>query len=398
MRYLYIFLLILILASCNRTKKLEPNTYRVALKIQDNKELPFIIKFNTPNQAEIYNAEEVIEVDEIKYRNDSIYLQTPVFEGYIAAKITDNGFSGQFIKESLDRYVPVEAIVNSERFLSGGRITENLGGIWEITFSPNGPENTYPAKGIFKQNGNKITGTFRTNTGDYRYLEGVINKSQFQLSTFDGAHAFLFSGTIKDDKLEGVFYSGNHWKEAFIGIRNANYELADSNKLTYLKEGYTNFDFSFPDANGKMISIKDEQFQNKVTIVQIMGSWCPNCLDESKYYTEYARKNPEIKFVSLAFEISKTKELAFQRIERLRKRIGIPYPILLAQYGSDSKLLANQKLPMLNHVLSYPTTLFIDKKGKVRKIHTGFNGPATGHKYIEFKREFESFVALLQKE
>ena len=50
---------------------------------------------------------------------------------------------------------------------------------------------------------------------------------------------------------------------------------------------------------------------------------------------------------------------------------------------------------MLNHVLSYPTTIFIDKKGVVRKIHTGFNGPATGEKYTEFKTEFEGFVGEL---
>jgi len=42
--------------------------------------------------------------------------------------------------------------------------------------------------------------------------------------------------------------------------------------------------------------------------------------------------------------------------------------------------------------------LIIDKKGKVRKIHTGFNGPATGDKYTEFKQEFEGFVSELLSE
>ena len=47
---------------------------------------------------------------------------------------------------------------------------------------------------------------------------------------------------------------------------------------------------------------------------------------------------------------------------------------------------------------SYPTSIFIDKKGNVRKIHTGFNGPATGDKYSEFIVEFESFVVELLSE
>ena len=79
-------------------------------------------------------------------------------------------------------------------------------------------------------------------------------------------------------------------------------------------------------------------------------------------------------------------------ITRLKDGVGINYPVLLAQYGSSDKKEAQEKLPMLNHILSYPTTIFIDKTGKVRKIHTGFNGPATGEKYLEFKKEFAKFV------
>jgi len=76
----------------------------------------------------------------------------------------------------------------------------------------------------------------------------------------------------------------------------------------------------------------------------------------------------------------------------------VPYPILLAQYGTSNKKEANKKLPMLNRILSYPTTVFIDKKRNVRKIHTGFNGPATGEKYEVFKEDFEFFIAELLKE
>ena len=131
-----------------------------------------------------------------------------------------------------------------------------------------------------------------------------------------------------------------------------------------------------------------------------MGTWCPNCLDESKYYADFYNKNKDKDFeiVALAFEYAKTEEIAFSRIDRLKSKIGIDYPILLAQYGTSDKVKAQEKLPMLNHVLSYPTSIFIDKTGKVRKIHTGFNGPATGDKYTEFKTEFESFVAELLSE
>ena len=149
-----------------------------------------------------------------------------------------------------------------------------------------------------------------------------------------------------------------------------------------------------------MISLEDERFKNKVVLVQIMGSWCPNCLDESKYYSEFYKENKDkgLEIVALAFEYAKTKEKAFNSIARMQDRVGIEYSILLAQYGTSNKAQAQEKLPMLNHVLSYPTTIFVDKKGLVRKIHTGFNGPATGDKYMSFQKEFEDFVNHLLKE
>jgi peroxiredoxin len=227
-----------------------------------------------------------------------------------------------------------------------------------------------------------------------------MDGNTMRLSTFDGAHAFLFTAKVTDSTMEGTFYSGNHWKEPFVAKRNANYELPSAIDLTFLKEGYNSVEFSFPDATGNIVSLKDERFKDKVVIVQIMGTWCPNCLDESKYYADFYNKNKDkgIEIVALAFEYAKSKEIAFNRINRLKSKIGIDYAVLLAQYGTSDKKKAQEKLPMLNHILSYPTSIFIDKTGKVRKIHTGFNGPATGEKYKEFKVEFEGFVEELLSE
>ena len=74
------------------------------------------------------------------------------------------------------------------------------------------------------------------------------------------------------------------------------------------------------------------------------------------------------------------------------------YQILLAQIGTNDKGKAQEKMPMLNKVASYPTTIYLDRTGKVRKIHTGFNGAATGEKYISFQKEFNAFVGKLLNE
>lgn len=397
---------LLLIVGCKekeQTNNLSEGIWLVELNVMDNQELPFNLtvakKDDGSYKMQIYNAEEVIDVDEIEIKGDSIRMQTPVFEGYLAGTFTENKIQGQFIKESLDRIVPFTAVYGIEdRFPAKLKKTErNVTGIWETYFSPD-LEEEYVGKGIFLQEDSKVTGTFRTTTGDYRFLEGILDGDSLKLSSFDGAHAFLFTAKVTDSSMNGNFYSGNHFKEPFVANRNDGFELPNPDSLTFLNEGYDKLAFSFPDSDGNMISLSDKKYQNKVVIVQLMGTWCPNCLDETKFLVDYLKQDSNVEVIGLAFESAKTKEIAFKAINRLKDRVAVNYPILLAQYGSYDKKKAQEKLPMLNHVLSYPTTIFIDKNGDVRKIHTGFNGPATGEKYVEFKKDFNALITQLSNE
>lgn len=373
------------------------------LTVMDGHFLPFNFTIKGSGESttmEIHNAEEVITVDELLMQEDSILIKFPVFDGYISGTFNYTLMNGHFLKDDLDRSVPFKAEYGIlERFPEVAPSTANISGIWETEFQSE-PGDSYVAKGIFTQQNNIVKGTFRTTTGDYRYLEGVVDGDSLKLSTFDGSHAFLFLGKVSDTLMTGSFYSGNHSKETFIAERNETFELPNPDSLTYLKDGYEKLDFSFPEDSGRMISLSDDYFKDKVTVVQLMGTWCPNCLDETKFLVDYANShtNKDLAFVALSFEYAKTKEDAFKSITRLRERIGVPYPILLAQFGSSSKEIAQEKLPMLNQIISYPTTIFIDKKGAVRKIHTGFNGPATGAKYEQFKENFDTFITALLAE
>jgi len=399
-----ILLLSILTISCKteHLSTLQLGIWRAELQVSEQETLPFNFEVTSAHTIKIFNADEVIFVDDIIYKNDSVMIKMPAFEGYyIKAKLNDRHLEGRFIKESPDRVVPFHAEFGTDkRFKTEGKALYRISGRWEAVFSEGIEEDEYVALGIFEQKGNMVTGTFRTTTGDYRFLDGVLNNNELRLSAFDGSHAFLFTAEVSDSIMNGTFYSGSHFKEPFTAKRNETFELPDPETLTFLKDGHETFEFSFPDTSDKMVSLKDDRFKNKVIIVQLMGSWCPNCLDESKYYSEYYRehKDQNIEFVALAFEYAKTKNKAFKSMDRLKHSIGIEYPMLLAQFGTVNKGEAQKKLPMLNSVLSYPTTIFIDKKGKVRKIHTGFNGPATGEKYIEFKTDFEAFVDGLLRE
>ena len=390
--------------SCKKesSNTLKLGKWRAEIEVSDKEILPFNFEVTSTKSLKIFNADEVIFLDDITYRNDSVFINMPSFDGYyIAAKFSDDMLEGVFIQESRDRIVPFMAEFGvDERFVVSEQPKYNISGHWETIFGDGNEYKEEEALGIFEQNGSHITGTFRTTTGDYRFLDGVLNGDQLKLSTFDGSHVYLFTATVGDSTLEGTYYSGNHFKEPFRAKRNETYDLPDPESLTALNEGYDTLGFSFPDTSDHMVSLKDDQFKDKVVVVQLMGSWCPNCLDETKFYSEYYREHRDqnIAFVALAFEYAKTKEKAFKSIERLKHSIGIEYPVLLAQYGTTDKALAQEKLPMLNRVLSYPTTIILDKTGKVRKIHTGFNGPATGEKYVVFKKDFEEFIDKLLKE
>lgn len=401
-QYVGVVSLVFFLCSCqNNEKTLKTGPWRASLEIKKRKELPFLLDLKADTTMVFYNAEEEILITDITLKGDSITIEHPVFEGIFKGKYTSDSIYGNFIKPSLNRTVPFSMRHGNDlRFHVTGAPNTIITGNWETVFSPNNAKDRYIAKAIFEQTGNRVTGTIRTTTGDYRYLDGVIQDDSLKLSTFDGAHAFLFEAEVKDSLMQGVFYSGNHWKEPFTAKRNDAYKLPSPDSLTFLKEGYEKLAFSFPNAKGKQISLADKQFKNKVVVVQIMGTWCPNCLDETKFLSNYykKKKSDDLAFVGLAFEYAPTQEKAFAALQRLEDRVGVTYPLLLAQYGSSSKEKAQQKLPMLNHVLSYPTTIFIDKEGVVRKIHTGFNGPATGKEYDMFVQDFERFITELLEE
>lgn len=355
---------------------------------------------------ELINGPERIKVDDIKTwhdratNQDSILINFPVYGTYIKAGFEDDKIEGKwFVPYRGDDYsIPFYA-----RFGKGHRFTQlqktpstDLSGKWQVVFSPE--EDPYKAIGEFQQAGNELTGTFRTETGDYRYLAGTVQNNKAYLSCFDGSHAFLFEAKIQEDEtLFGSFRSGSHYKTIWNAVRNNNYELENPDNLTYLKEGYDQFSFALPNINGDTIKLTDDQYQNKVKIVQIMGTWCPNCRDETSFLVDYLQQNPneDLAVIGIGFERYRDQKKNLQALKTYKEKFGMNYELLLGGYFDKKE--AAETFPMLNHILSYPTMIFIDRDNQVRRIHTGFSGPATST-YKGFVADFDSFVQSLMEE
>ena len=400
MRFFLVVFGCILLISCNSedSEKLELGGYVGRLEVENNKYLPFNFSVTNDSTLVVQNSSEIVDFS-IVYSKDSIFIKSKVFEGFIKGVLVENKINGFFTIESLDRSVPFSSYKNNNRFNidfdENKKLTLNR---WKFTFNPN-KDNASFSVGIFNSIGeNEISATFRTTTGDYGYMHGGYKENKIVLSTFNGSRAYLFEAEMNKDSIEGVMYAGNHSKTIVKGVLDNDFDLSNEYSLTSLKGKNQKFDFSFENTLGKLISIDDKFYDGKSMVVQLMGSWCSNCLDESKFYVDYMNKNElkDIEFVALAFEYAKTKDDALNSIQKLKKQLGINYPILLAQYGSSDKSRALEKFPMLNKIISYPTTIFLDKNKDVIKIHTGFNGPATGEKYTEFINEFNSTIKFLQ--
>jgi thiol-disulfide isomerase/thioredoxin len=390
--------------SMSAKTKLLLGEYRgvLILNAEKNIELPFnfsIVKKGKKNVLTIRNGDERIAIDGLKLKGDSLRFELPVFDTEFKIKVLPNGnmegiWQNNYRKEK--NKIPFKAFYNSVQrfpFVPSKGITL-FEGEWETIFSPDSKDSS-KAIGVFKhqEQTDYVNGTFLTETGDYRFLEGIRNGQNLYLSCFDGSHAFLFTATLKEDgSISGDFYSGTHWHETWVAKKNSNFKLRDGDSITTVVNVSTPLSFSYPDLMGKTVSLSDKAFENKAVIVQLMGSWCPNCMDESAYLSQLHKQyQPQgLEIIALAYEKTNDIEKAKQQVIRLKNRFAMNYAILLT--GLTGKDKASESMPLLNKVTAFPTTLFLNRQHQIVKIHTGFNGPATGKAYELFKTETERLI------
>ncbi len=347
----------------------------------------------------IHNAEEIIRVDNITVQGDSLFVQMPVFESQFRVKKIGSTLQGVWIKGGAVKtsVIPFTAGHGNKRFTAGAAADNNISGRWAVVFSGN--KTNEISVGEFKQAGNKLTGTFLNSTGDYRYLEGMVSKDSLFLSGFDGGHAFLFTAAIENDKTitGGTFFSGAVHKENWSAVRDAKATVPQDAVAMYVKPGEESLHFTFKDLEGRLVSIKDKRFENKVVVVQLMGSWCPNCLDETAFLVEYYKHNKArgVEIIALAYEYSTQWERSIKSLKKFQQKLDVQYPILNTEVTVTDSLRTEKTLPELTPIKFFPSSVIIDKKGKIRKLDTGFNGPATGIHYVEYKKYFEETIDTL---
>lgn len=343
------------------------------------------------------NGPERIKIPSITFDGASGSIDIPHYDSRISFSMEKDAstISGEWTKRrGVEKWTKMPFTATKSTTAVSAQTTEQVSffvGRWATKFKSDAD----PSVADFRVNdaSQRIVGTFLTTTGDYRFLDSRFENGVLVLSCFDGAHAFLFHvRKTGQDSIKGDFWSSDTWHDSFEGKRDDSARLPDAFKETSLADESLLGRLSFPDLDGKPTRLDDPKFAGKARIIYVFGSWCPNCHDAADYFSELNSKYQDqgLSILGLAFEHTGNFERDAEQIRRYLERHNSNYPVLLA--GLSDKKEASKAFPVLDRVRSYPTTIFLDGTNKVRSIHTGFTGPATGNDFVELKQKFESLI------
>jgi peroxiredoxin len=374
---------------------------------QDGRLIPFNLEIESSvdgYRVTYLNGPERMPVEQVRFREDGqLELNFPSYSAGLTATVRDGRMDGtiSLVRKNETRQLPFSAVHGQAyRFFPAPAADyADFGGRWEVVITVTKFNFTQPAIALFNQDGGMLSGTVQTQVGDFRFLHGEVRGEDLYLSSFDGSGTTLWLASLQPDgSLRGSFDSVTYGPAEWTARRNAEFQLEDPTTLTVMKPGYESLDFSLPDLNGQPVSLSDERYQDKVVLVILGGSWCPSCHDEAQFMVPFETRYRDqgLEVIYIMFEYSDDFSEAEDQLLAFKKRYQVEHPILFA--GDSSRESRGEKLPMLNDILAFPTTLFIDRSGKVRRIHTAFPGPATGQEHEDYKREFRAFVEMLLAE
>lgn len=356
-----------------------------------NTQVPFLMELEPKRrgwQATLINGKERLDLGLVVVQKGNWKIALQTYQNYLEfTHISATSIKGYFVKPTSN---PVEKIPLTGRPGPIHRFNRpiqkssiELSGKWAMEMTDSNDKKTQ-AIALFDQSGDTLHASILTPTGDYRYIDGHVSGDQFLSGAFDGVYNFVFQGELKNKKLEGEIRSKSITK--FTAYRDDKAELPDPLKQTQIQK----VNFKFPNLKGEEVSL--EQFKGKPVILQIFGSWCPNCIDELDFLAPWYvnNKSKGVEIIALSFEYANSPEEAKKHLQKVVNKRAIPYIVLLAGTSRDDK--PEDKLPTLKNFISFPTTIFLNKEHKVLKVHAGFNGPGTGLYYSEFKKMFEETI------
>jgi len=364
-----------------------------AVRVNDV-DVPFRIEFSGSGhdvKGSFFNGDERVTSTSGTFENGALVLSFDEYETKLEAKLADGVLEGQYLRGTRGAPYPFHA----KRFTPSAADAANVpavAGLWNVQVKSAKGESAWQL--IVRQSGAEASAAILRVDGDTGTLTGRYADGKFVLSHFSGARPLRLELTPQAD---GTLTVVQNNEKPLIAVRSEVArakglpEPSDPSQFTSVKDPTEPLRFNFPDLNGRNVSNTDERFRGKVVLVNITGSWCPNCHDEVPFlvelYREYHGRGLEI--VGLSFEEAAQLKNP-TRLKAFMKRYGVEYTVLLAGEPKE----APEKLPQAVNLNSFPTTFFVGRDGRVRGVTAGFPGKASGKFHDEAKAEV---VARIEK-
>lgn len=372
-----------------------------------------------PGRVSITNADETIEVPVVIDDGQTLTLRFDDYDSEIRCKPSDDSnrvLAGEWVKRrgpkgAENEFVRLPFHLNGRGYCGNTGILERPGEEertiatisantrWSVKFADDEDPAVLQFSVLRTAGGRprQITrATFLTTTGDYRFLTPTIVGDTVTLACFDGAHAFLFtSRLLPDGTLKGDFASGPTYRTAWTATPDASAKLPDAFSIAKVTPGVDLSALRYPGLDGvvrPLIQPPGEGARPRAHIIEVFGTWCPNCRDATallkELHGQYAGRGLEI--VGLAFEVTGDRARDLKQLGVYRDRHAVPYDMLLG--GPTDKAKAREAFPALDKVHAYPTFLFVDRTGAVRAVYTGFTGPAAEAEHAAMKGRFVRLI------
>jgi thiol-disulfide isomerase/thioredoxin len=345
-------------------------------------------------------GDEKTPIPEVSLDRDLLTLGFSEYSAEIRAAWNGSQLIGDYLRIRSSGTKAIKFTASPEISRSNPALSEQrLNGNYQVLFQGEDKiEDTTVAK--FWNKDGVLYGTFIAPDGDYGLLVGTLSGERIQLSRFTGWQAIAIVLEPQGGGWSGKFYAASSDKPRSFSLQpraDLNVEIPNTMR-TAMKDPKAEFAFSGLSLSGETVRHTDERFKGKALIVDIMGTWCHNCLDEApvlqKLQEQFGKDGLEI--VGLSFEITDDSSLARKNLELFKNRFGLTYTLLFC--GSlDEENVKKQIHSQLENFFAYPTAIFIDKNHKVQSVHSGFKGPGTGDEFQAQMREFQELTGRLVK-
>jgi thiol-disulfide isomerase/thioredoxin len=333
------------------------------------------------------------------FQDGSLVLNFDSYATKLEATLNDGILTGTYDGGSGNVYAFQAKRHDPSLVASSDQHAPDISGLWEIQVkSPKG-ESAWHF--VVNQTGAKIDAAILRVDGDTGTLSGNFKDGKFILSHFTGERPFYIEVTPRFDGSLQLQIASFHDTQNLVALRPAEARARnlappdDPTEHTKVKDPTQPLRFSFPDLTGRVVSNTDDRFQGKVVLVNITGSWCPNCHDEAPFLEELYRKYHDLGLEIVALDFEPAEQLkGLLRVHAFIKRYGIEYTYLIA--GEPGQV--NEKIPQAGNLNAWPTTFFVGRNGLVRSIHTGFTSHASGELDSRLKDDVRNKIVQLLSE